>query len=237
MSSEATGRTLLLSMDIERGAGDQLSAPYPFDIRLLDESGKVVESSNGNEGLMPVPQIEYDEMLLDARPYYITEDLLSNQDVVAHCVPEVNADYVVSQELLDSEQALPIAEYATLEEVHPQDFSNGLTKVIIGPHDGRVLIDEEQWTDMPEGRAAKFVPEDELEPFDLDEGTGDLCLPKPTTDRSSLQSHDTFWKYIAQHFTAEYDEAIEEWRRELQASKDTMAALEDMAPRTVADIR
>ncbi len=237
MSSEATGRTLLLSMDIERGAGSQLSAPYPFDVRLLDESGKVVRSTNGNEGLMPVPQIEYDEMLLDARPQHITENLLSNNDVVAHCVPEVDADYVVSEELLNSEQALPVAEYATLEEVHPQDLANGVAKVIIGPHDGRVLIDEEQWSEMPEGRAAKFIPEQELEEYDLDSVEGDLCLPKPTTDRSSLQSHDTFWKYIAQHFTEEYDEAIEEWRQELQQSTDTMAALEDMAPRTVADIR
>jgi len=234
MSAEATGRTLLLSMDIERGAGDQLSAPYPFDVRLLDESGKVVESTNGNEGLMPVPQIEYDEMLLDARPQHITESLLSNQDVTAFTV-QGDADYAIEDELLDSDTALPIADYVPFSEFDTDDI--GEKVVIIGPHQGRTVVTEGQWSEMPEGRAENFIPEQELEEYDLDSGEGDLCLPKPTTDRSSLQSHDTFWKYIAQHFTAEYDEAIEEWRRELQDSTDTMAALEDMAPRTVADIR
>lgn len=238
MSSEATGRTLLLSMDIDRGAGDQLSAPYPFDVRLLDESGKVVESSNGNEGLMPVPQIEYDEMLLDARPDFITDELLSNQDTVGvKIVSGTNeGKTVVEDDILNSDQPLPVGEYVAESELADDDCV-GDEYVIIGPHQGRAVLDKDSWEDLPEGRAAKFIPESELESFDLDSGEGDLCLPKPTTDRSSLQSHDTFWKYIAQHFTAEYDEAIKEWRRELQQSKDTMAALEDMAPRTVADIR
>lgn len=237
MSADATGRTLLLSMDIDRNAGSQFSAPYPFDIRILDESGKVVESSNGNEGLMPVPRIEYDEMLLDARPDHITERLLSNQDVTAHLVPEVDADYVVEQELLDSDEPLPRAEYTTVDEVHPQDLSRGVTEVIMGPHKGRTLVDEEQWSNLPEGRAESFVPEEELEEFDLESETGDLCLPEPTTDRSSLQSNDVFWRYVAQHFTEKYDTAIEEWRKELQSSGDTMAALDEMSPKTVADIK
>lgn len=235
MSSEATGRTLLLSMDIERNADSQLSAPYPFDIRLLDESGKVVESTNGHEGLMPVPKIEYDEMLLDARQDYITKRLLSNQDVTAQ-VGRVDGEevYHVSEELLASDEPLPRANYVTdMEEI--DEF--GPERVILGPHDGRVVVSEDEWEKMPQGRAEQFVPEDKLEDYDLDSGEGDLCLPKPTTDRSSLQSHKTFWKYIAQHFTAEYDEAIKEWRRELQESDDTMAALEEMAPRTVADIK
>lgn len=237
VSPNATGRTLLLSMDIERGADDKFTAPNPFDVRILDESGKVVHSTNGNEGLIPVPQMEYDEMLLNARPDFITERLLSNQDVTAQMVAEVDADYVVEQELLESDVPLPRADYATYDEVHPQDLANSPTKVIIGPHEGRTVVDEERWNELPSGRAANFVPENELEPFDLDEEVGDLCLPKPTTDRSSLQSHDTFWRYIARTFKDRYDSDIKEWYEVLETADDPHEKIENMTPRTVKDVR
>jgi Molecular chaperone, HSP90 family len=235
MASDATGKTLLLSMDIDRNANKQLSAPYPFDVRLLDESGKVVESSNGNEGLMPVPQIEYDEMLLDARETSITKRLLSNQDVTAQTVQvEGGEALLVDESLLESDQPLPRADYVTDES---EVIAFGPERVVLGPHDGRVVVDEDEWEKLPQGRAENFVPEDELEEYDLESETGDLCLPKPTTDRSELQSHDTFWKYIAKYFTNEYDNAIEEWRIEIQRATDTMDAIRSMEPRTVSDIR
>lgn len=236
-SPDATGKTLLLSMDIDRNAGSttNFGAPYPFDIRLLDESGKVVRSSNGNKGLMPVPQIEYDEMLLNERDEFITERLLSNQDVTAQVgLSDGEEVYHVSQELLDSDKPLPRAEYVTDSE-KVDEF--GPRKVIIGPHQGRIVVSEDEWEKMPEGRAENFVPEDELEEYDVDSDTGDLCLPKPTTDRSSLQSHDTFWKFVSTRFVERYNNAIEDWRQEFREADDTMAKLQEMEPRTVANLR
>ena len=237
MSPDADGRTLLLSMDIERSADNQLSAPYPFDIRLLDESGKVVSSTNGNEGLMPVPQMEYDEMLLDARPHFITDELLSNQDLVGSKIVSGTNEgaTVVPDDVLNSDQPLPVGDYVAESELADDDCI-GDRYVIIGPHQDRAVIPEDSWNDLDEGRAEKFIPENELEPYDVDENTGDLCLPKPTTDRSSLQSHEKFWKYIAQHFIKAYDEAIEEWRQEMRTSTDKMEKLKEMNPRTVEDI-
>lgn len=235
MSAQATGKTLLLSMEIERNAKDQYDAPYPFDVRLLDESGKVIESSNGNEGLMPVARMEYEQMLLDARPEYITESLLSNHDVTAYEMSdEFEPDYAIPKHVLDSEQALPIAEYVPLGEANDEDLERKV--VIIGPHDGREVVSDEEWNGLPEGRASRFVPEDELEAYDLSSGEGDLCLPKPTTDRSSLQSNDTFWKYIARQFAEEYDEAIEEWRQKLQATDNDVEALQSMSAKTISEV-
>lgn len=235
MSESATDKTLLLSMEIERNSSSSISAPYPFDVRILDESGKVVRSTNGHEGLMPVPQIEYDEMLLEARPNYITQRLLSNQDVTAQ-VGRVDGEevYHVSEELLEGDEPLPVAEYVT-DSDEVDEF--GPRRVILGPHEGRIVVDESEWDELEFGRAAQFVPEQELEPFDLASNEGDLCLPKPTTDRSELKEHDKFWRYIAQHFDERYDEGIEEWREKLESADDVEAALEQMQPRTVADLR
>lgn len=236
MCADATGRTLLLSMDIDRNGRDQYNAPYPFDVRILDESGKVIRSTNGNEGLVPVPQMEYEQMLLNARPDYITKSLLSNQDVTAYRTDAVDADFVIDQEKLDSGDPLPAGDYATTDEVHPQDLAEqSVLEVIMGPHSGRTVVDESEWNELQSGRAAQFVPEGELEEYDLDSGEGDLCLPQPTTDRSSLQSNETFWKYISQRFTETYDQEIEIWRQELQSASDTMTALQQMEEKTVAD--
>lgn len=234
MSPSSTNRTLLLSMEIDRGNDSTFNAPYPFDVRILDESGKVVECNcqdADHEDKIPVARMEYEQMLLDARPDHITEPLLSNQDVTAYKTPHTDADYVVEPEKLESDEPLPAGEYATTNEIHPQDLSQeSVTVVIMGPHSGRRVVSEDKWNELPEGRAAQFVPEGEL-------SDSDLCLPEPTTDRSTLQSNDEFWKYIANHFAKEYDEAIEEWRRKLQESDDEMKAMQEMDSRTVADLK
>lgn len=235
MSASAEGKTLLLSMEIDRNAKDQYDAPYPFDVRILDESGKVIKSTNGNKGLMPVARMEYEQMLLDARPEYITKSLLSNQDMALQTAEKDGEEvYVASEEQLHSDEVLPMGNYVTPNE---EVDAYGPKKVIIGPHKGRVVVSEDEWSQLEEGRAARFVPEDELEPFDLSSGEGDLCLPKPTTDRSSLQSNDVFWKYIARQFAEEYDESIEDWREQLQATDNDIEALQEMSAKTVAEVR
>jgi hypothetical protein len=235
MCSQAEGRTLLLSMEIDRGIDKTYDAPYPFDVRILDESGKVVESSNGHEGLMPIARMEYEQMLLDARPEFITDSLLSNQDVAVQSALK-NGDevYVVEQERLHSDEVLPMGNYVTPDA---EVDSYGPKNVILGPHKGRVVVSQDEWEKLPEGRASQFVPEDELEPYDLDTGEGDLCLPKPTTDRSSLQSNETFWKYISGRFAGRYDDSINEWLDELNGVDDEEAAIRQMTPRTVSDVK
>jgi len=230
-------KTLLLSMDIDRNTNVNHEPPYPFDIRILDESGKVIKSSNGNEGLIPVSRMEYEQMLLTERSDFITYDLLSNQDVVgSKIVSGTNeGSTVVEDTVLDSDQPLPVGDYIAESELANDDCP-GDEYVIIGSHQGRAVLDEESWNDLPQGRAENFIPDDELEEYDVDSGTGDLCLPKPTTDRSSLQSNEKFWKYIANYFVNQFDKSIEEWRRELRESTDSMKRIDEMSPKNVSNV-
>ncbi len=234
MCPDATDKTLLLSMEIERNSGPSSTSTYPFDVRLLDESGKVVRSSNGNKGLIPVTRPDYNQMLLNAREGYITEDLLSNQDVVAY-EASGEYDYAIKQSVLDSDEPLPVAKYVPLTEGDGELIGDKV--VLTGPNSGRTVVSNSEWNELPYGRAEQFVPEDELEPYDLESDEGDLRLPEPTTDRSSLQSNDVFWEYIANYFTEEFDNSIDDYRTMLQESNDTMAAMQRMEPNTVAHMR
>jgi len=235
-SPDADGRTLLLSMDIDRNDGQyepgQHEAPFPFDVRLLDESGKVIESSNGNEGLMPTPRSEYEGMLKEARDPYITEDLLNQGDVLAQEI-EGGDTLVVSDEVYDDINSgsvhVPPNDYVPRSEVDA-DAEPGATRVISGPHKGKVLVSDDEWESMDEGRAKLYVPEDELEPYDLDSGEGDLCLPEPTSDRDRLQSHKTFWKYIAQQFGGQFDEKVEEVYTQIDSAQDALDKIMQLDP-------
>lgn len=233
-SEEANGVTLLLSMEIDRNASFSTRDTYPIDIRLLDESGKVVESSNGNEGLIPISRPEYNQMLIDERTDHIIEGLLSNKDVTAFETAGKTYDYAIEEAKLESDMALPVAEYVPLSEGDGRLLADKV--VIIGPHQGRTVVSEHEWNELKSGRAAQFVPKDELEQYDLKSGEGDLCLPKPSTDRSSLQENDTFWKYLSKYFDDAFDGAIERYRRLLRESNDTMSAIREMNPKTVDQI-
>ncbi len=235
-SPDAEARTLLLSMDIDRNDGkyepSKHGAPFPFDIRLLDESGKVIESSNGNEGLMPTPRSQYRSMLKEARSDYITEELLSNNDVVGQYVKSgPNAgSMVVKDEILDSAQPLP----ATHQYIGTSDLTDsdepGETVVLIGPHDGRSVVSEERWSLLDEGRAEMYVPEDELESYDVETGEGDLCLPQPTSDRDRLQEHTTFWKYVGGQFGEQFDEKVHEIYSRIEESDDSLDTIMSLDP-------
>lgn len=208
-SPEADGETLLLSMEIERNDGkystNQHTSPWSFDVQLLDESGKVVESSNGNEGLMPVPRSDYESMLKEARSDYITESMLAADDVKGQWIADgPNEGCVLVSEDSLSNKPLPSShDYITKSELSEEDWP-GQTIVIFGTHKDRALLPEEQWNDLDEGRASDYVPEDELESYDIDSGEGDLCLPQPTSDRDRLQSNTTFWKYVADALADEF---------------------------------
>jgi len=208
-SPEADGETLLLSMEIDRNDGkystNQHTSPWSFDVQLLDESGKVVESSNGNEGLMPVPRSDYESMLKEARSDYITESMLAADDVKGQWIADgPNEGCVLVSEDALSNKPLPSShDYITKSELSEEDWP-GQTIVIFGTHKDRALLPEEQWNDLDEGRASDYVPEDELESYDIDSGEGDLCLPQPTSDRDRLQSNTTFWKYVADALADEF---------------------------------
>lgn len=234
MSPAAEDSTLLLSMEIDRNKGTASDPMYSYDVRILDESGKVVRSSNGNKGLIPVTRPDYNQMLLNARPDHVTEQLLSNNDVTAFTV-DGEADYAVEDELLDGDAALPVADYVPFSEFDSDDIDEKV--VVSGPNSGRTVVLDSEWSELPEGRASMFVPEDELEPYDLESDTGDLRLPEPTTDRSSLQSNEVFWEYIANYFSVEFDQSVEEYRQMLRESNDTVAAIREMDANTVAKMR
>jgi len=227
-SHDAEGRTLLLSMEIERNHVDIGDSRYPYDIRILDESGKVVYSDDGNEGLIPVPRTEYKKMLLDARSEYITEDLLRSNDVTAQTVIiDGEKSHLVDEATLD-EGRLPMGNYVTEESADEID-EYGPTEVIAGEHKGRTVIDQDEWNDLPEGRAEDFVPKDEL-------SSDDICLPKPSTDRSSLQKNEDFWQYVEQQFAEKYDEDIEQYRQLIESIDSPNKAIEQMETKTVEDI-
>lgn len=235
-SPDAGGKTLLLSMDIDRNDGSRSpgkhGSPFPFDVRLLDESGKVVESSNGNEGLMPAVRSDYEEMLKDAREPYITRDLLNNKDTIAQRVEEgPNAGkMVVDDERLNSSTPLPSThEYVPRSEVEPDD-EPGEARVIFGPHKGRIIVSDEEWEQMDAGRAEKYVPEDELEEYDIETGEGDLQLPQPTSDRDRLQSHETFWRYLGKQFAEQFDEKVAEVYQMLEQADDPLDKIMELDP-------
>lgn len=225
---DASDKTLLLSMVIDRNVGSgsgHYNAPWPFDVRLLDESGKVIESTNGNEGLVPCSRMEYDQMLLDAREDYITRRLLNNKDVVAlEAIRGGEGDegeevYVIPDDVLDGDTPLPPAQYVPESEKDTLDaFGNEV--VIIGPHSGRTIVSEDEWEKMDEGRAAQYVPESELDSYDVETGEGDLTLPVPKSDREALQQHDVFWKYLAQRFADQFNDRITELSEKLREVPD-----------------
>lgn len=235
-SPDADADTLLLSMDIDRNDGayepGKHGAPYPFDIRLLDESGKVIESSNGNEGLMPTPRSNYVSMLKEERSEYITEELLNNKDVIGQYVESgPNAgSMVVEDDVLDSSKPLPATyQYVSKSELTSDD-EPGRTVVLIGPNDGRTIVSEERWNELDEGRAEMYVPEDELESYNVETGEGDLCLPQPTSDRDRLQEHKAFWKYVGEQFGQRFDEKVEEVYTRIEESDDPVQEIMSLEP-------
>jgi len=238
-SPDAQEKSLLLSMDIDRNDGDyspgQHGSPFPFDVRLLDESGKVIEcgcDDADHEGLMPAVRSDYEQMLVEARDPYITRDLLNNRDVVGQEVEEgPNAGkMVVNEERLNSGKPLPSAhEYITKAETEPDD-KPGRATVIFGPHQGKVIVDEEDWDEMDEGRAKLYVPSDELSNYDLDTGKGDLQLPQPTSDRDRLQSHEKFWKYVGQQFAAQFDNKVDDVYELIENSPDALDTIMELEP-------
>lgn len=221
-SPESGDETLLLSMKIDRNDGKyssrQHTSPWQFDVRLLDESGKVVESTNGNEGLMPIPRTDYVSMLESVRDGHITNSRLKADDVLAQeleqaATTEHEGGMVVSDEVKEDIEcgtvAVPPNTYIAKSNVQEGDVP-GQTVVISGPNKGKVLVSEEEWDALPEGRAANYVPEDELESYDVESGEGDLTLPQPTSDRDRLQSNEKFWKYVASKLGAEFDKKVKQ---------------------------
>jgi hypothetical protein len=235
-SPDADGRTLLLSMDIDRNDGEygarSYEAPFDFDVRLLDESGKVIQSSNGNEGLMPTPRSDYESMLLDARDPYIAESMLNNGDIVAQELVDGDA-LVVSDEVYEDIQNrdihVPPNEYVPKSDVMP-DAEPGETQIISGPNKGKVVVSDDEWDEMDAGRAELYVPEDELEEYDLDSEEGDLCLPQPTSDRDRLQQNTKFWKYVARQIGREFDEKASSLYEDIDDSPDWVEVVMDLDP-------
>lgn len=240
MTENATKDTLLLSMPIERNAGGKDSPVYSYDVRILDESGKIIEcgcEGVDHTGLIPMPRLEYGRVLVEERSNYIPRSKLGDATIVGQEAVTEDGDEVVivDSETLMGDVVLPQNNYVA-DAQNVKSF--GPEIALTGEYSGRIVVDDEEWDRLPQGRAAQFVPEDELEPFDADERTGDLRLPQPTTDRSSLQSNDEFWKHITNQFNERFNERIDEYHDLLQSyGDDYEQALDEMNPPVASDWR
>jgi len=228
-SDSARKETLLLSMPIERNNTLSAQVPFDMDVRILDESGPIIKSSNGNAGLVPIPRSDYQDMLIEERAPYITDQLLNRNDTIGQ---EVAAGMhegciVISEDDFEQRQLLPPNEYITPESLDESD-EPGETRVIIGNNRGRIIVDDDEWNEMDEGRASMYVPEDEVEQYDRESGEGDLRLPEPTSDRDRLQKNDVFWNWLADKFSARFEEMVYETRKLIEPSDDPIQEIADM---------
>jgi hypothetical protein len=228
-SDKAPSETLLLSMPIERNCGVALPSPFDIDIRLMNESGPVIRSTNGNEGLVPVPRSDYESMLLEARAPCITEDMLSNDDVLGQRVAagENEGSMVVNDESLSGDRPLPPNDYIPKSEVQESD-EPGKLEVIFGTNAGKRVVEQDVWEQMDEGRASMYVPEDVLEPYDIDSKEGDLCLPEPTGDRDRLQKNTVFWRWLGLNFKTRFEEMIYDTHNLIQPTDDPVEDISNM---------
>ncbi|AGM11469.1 HSP90 chaperone [Halogranum tailed virus 1] len=236
-SAEASTKTLLLSMPIDRNdSGGKHGAPFPFDVRLLDESGKVIKSDQGYEGLMPCPRSDYREMLKEARDPYITRELLNAGDIVGQEVAEGpnEGSMVVTEDTLSADRPLPPHDYITRSDLS-EDDEPGQARVIFGPHKGKTIVDEDEWDSMDAGRAELYVPEDELEPFDIHSESGDLTLPEPTSDRDRLQSHDVFWKWVGAQFKDQFEGRVVDVFDMIDGTNDPLQTILELEPENLVE--
>jgi hypothetical protein len=87
MSPDATSKTLLLSMPIDRNTGGDsktFESPYQFDVRLHDESGAVVHcecDDADHVGMTPISDAEYQMREPERRRGYVPESDLGSFDV------------------------------------------------------------------------------------------------------------------------------------------------------------
>jgi len=105
MSSDAEGVTLLNSMPIDRNDGanhgiETFDAKYPFDVRILDESGAVVAIPDEDEsyetdsdfvGMTPVSDAEYNIMSANQKEGFIRESEVPT-DAITLPVPTSSRD-------------------------------------------------------------------------------------------------------------------------------------------------
>jgi methyl coenzyme M reductase gamma subunit len=73
-----------------------------------------------------------------------------------------------------------------------------------------------------------YVPEDEIEPYDLDSEEGDLQLPEPTGDRDRLQKNDVFWDWLSMTFSEKFEEMIYETHKLIEPTDDPIQTIASM---------
>jgi len=113
------------------------------------------------------------------------------------------------------------------------DDAPGEATVLIGPNKGRIVVTDSQWNEMDKGRASLYIPEDELESYDIESGQGDLTLPEPTSDRDRLQQHETFWEYLGARFAEQFDNKVDSVYDEIEGADDPLDAIMDLEPETL----
>ena len=205
---ECEGKTLLVSMPIDRNDGGRGSskhnAPFTFDVRLLDETGRVVKGPN--EGLIPCGRREYEKMLMKARDPYITPDHLDSHDgvEVLEEAGEGSGNYG---------PAVQVTELTDEELVG--------RRVVVGENEGKEVVSTDEWETMDEGRAEQYMPRDDL-------SDDDITMPEPTTDRGRLKENREFWEWLSERVEEKFYSNVSAVMQEVKGADDPVQYILDM---------
>jgi len=226
MSPLCSGRTLNISQPIERNDGAVVSCSrYDWDVRVKDERGVIVDGPN--EGLVPVSDSDYRDLLLDAREPYVPADYLNDGIVVGYRIPEdtgtVSIDgvdvadatgaYVVPRDTVREHDRRFLQER---DDTHLIDTDvdlgpdgAGWTPVVVtGVYEGRQVVGQTAWSELPDGETDDHIRRSELH-------DDDVVGPQPTGDRDRYeQGSDAFWDWCADRLTDRYrDRAAQLYER------------------------
>jgi hypothetical protein len=238
-SPNASGKTLSLTMPIERNGNVELSTlDTSVDVQLHDESGKVIVSDNGHEGKVPVSRSEYNARLMEQVEDIIPENALDRTDVIGQAVEAGPNEGMTALTNDTFDKRFPDGntdQYVPKRDLTGDDVP-GATTVIEGEHVGRTVVDRDEWEEGTNGMLPNLVPEDELESYDVDTGSGDLCLPRPKSDRDSLQDNEVFWTYVSEELDSQVSEIVEAIKTFVEESDDPTERLRELDERKVREL-
>jgi len=229
-SPNASNKTLLLSMPINRGGSIELSKlDTNVDVQLHDESGKVF--SGPNEGKIPIARSEYEAMLLERTEGIVTDSTLDSMDVVAQDIiagPNEGKTALSNQTFDERFPDASTETYVPKRGLTGDDVPGEAT-VIEGPNEGCTVVGEDEWEERTADMLPNFVPEDEL----TDE---DMTLPVPKSDRDSLQYHDEFWNYIESEIDSQVQEIVDTLREFVEESDNSQERLRELDEEKVREL-
>lgn len=238
-SPNASGKTLSLTMPIERNGDVTVSElDTAVDLQLHDESGKVIASDNGHEDKVPVSRSEYNARLMEQVDDIIPKSALDRTDVIGQTVeagPNEGAAALTNDTFDKRFPDGNTDQYVPKRDLTDDDVP-GETSVIEGEHVGRTVVGRDEWEEVTESLLPNLVPEDELESYDVATGSGDLRLPRPKSDRDSLQDNEVFWEYVSEELDSQVSEIVEAIKDFVENSDDPTERLRELDEQKVREL-